>query len=88
MIVNVKHLCFLLFYEKVDEVGESCLHKMSNTFRKIGRKIGSTVSVLSYIVSYTSDERLVVICLYQVIILKHEQASMSLVIYYLVKEKS
>jgi hypothetical protein len=67
---------------------ESCLLKMCNTCRMIGRNIESTVSVLSYIVSYTSDERLVVICLYQVIVLKHEQASMSLVIYYLVKEKS
>jgi hypothetical protein len=88
MIMNVQHLYFLLFYEKVNEVGKSCLHKMCNTFSKIGRKIGSTVSVLSYIVSYTSDERLMVIYLYQVIIVKHEQASMSLVIYNLVKGKS
>jgi hypothetical protein len=70
--VNVQHLYFLLFYEKVDEVGECCLHKMWNTFRTIGMKIGSSVIVLSFIVNYTSDERLVVIYLYQVIILKHE----------------
>jgi hypothetical protein len=61
MIVNVQPLYFLLFYVKVDEVGDSCLHKMCNNFRKIVRKIGSTVSVLLYIVSDTSDERLVVI---------------------------
>jgi hypothetical protein len=79
---------FPIVLRKMDEVGESCLHKMWNTFRMIGREIGPTVSVLSCIVSYTSDERLVVICLYQVVILKHEQASMGLVIYYLVKEKS
>ena len=54
----------------------------------MGKKIGSTASLMSYIVSYKSDERLVVTCLYHVIIVNYKQVSMSLVIYYFAKEKA